>query len=196
MRIAYLIIGPIGSGKSVIGDFILSDPALDHLEYVGSDIYKQKFFGKATDDGKRGYRCADELAFYRIEQICKTDRDFAYEFCPTNSNKIETIKHLLRKYEYSVVIFFVGTERNEINIARCKSRVANGADPVPDDKIKSRYDQALNRALEMIQLSKTIYFIDNSMETPRMIASISDNAISILDDTCRWFKKYIQQKLV
>lgn len=196
MRTAYLIIGSIGSGKSVIGDFILSDPALDNLEYVGSDIYKYKFFGKGTDDDKRGYRCADELAFYRIEQICKTDRDFAYEFCPTNSNKIETIKHLLRKYEYSVVVFFVGTEGNEINIARCKNREVNGADPVRNDKIKSRYDQALNRALEMIQLSTTIYFIDNSMETPRMIASVSDAAISVFDDTCGWFKKYIQQKLV
>jgi len=196
MRTAYLIVGAIGSGKSMIGDFILSDPALDDLEYVGSDIYKHKFFGDGTSDFKRGYRCADELAFYRIEQICKTDRDFAYEFCPTNSNKIETIKHLLRKYEYSAVIFFVGTERNEINIVRCKNREANGADPVAGDKIKSRYDQVLNRALEMIQLSKTIYFIDNSMETPRMIASIADNAISIFDDTCKWFKKHIQEKLV
>ena len=196
MRTAYLIMGSIGSGKTAIADFVLSDPALDNLEYVGSDIYKHKFFGTATDDFKRGYRCADELAFYRIEQICKTNRDFAYEFCPTNSNKIETIKHLLRKYEYSVVIFFVGTERNEINMVRCKNREATGADPVPGDKIKSRYDQVLNRALEMIQLSKTIYFIDNSMETPRMIASISDNAISIFDDTCGWFKTHIQQKLV
>lgn len=195
MRTAYLIVGPIGSGKSAIADFILADEALKTLEYVGSDVYKSTLFEKETDHSKTPYRCADDLAFYRIEQICKTGQDFLYEFCPTNPNKLETIKYLLRKYGYSPVSFFVCTESEEINVGRCENRERKGADAVPVEKIRSRYGQALSRALELIQLSRKIYFIDNSGEMPKMIACITDNALSLSDGNCRWFEKHVKRKL-
>lgn len=196
MRTAYLVVGPIGSGKSAIADFVLAGEALKTLEYVGSDVYKSTFFQNETDRNKAAYRCADDLAFYRIEQICKTGQDFVYEFCPTNPNKLETTKYLLRKYAYSAVTFFVCTESDEINVERCKIREHNGADAVPIEKIRSRYSQALSRALELIQLSNEIYFIDNSGETPRVIARITGSVLSVSDNRCKWFEKNVKRKLV
>ena len=162
MKTVYLILGAIGSGKSLIADFILSDPIFKNVEYVGSDIYKKKFFDQDSKNKKSGYRCADELAFHRIEQICKSKADFFYEFCPTNSNKIETIKYLLRKYGYTVKAFFIGTENKEINVNRCLLRERGGGDSVSVEKVRNRYDEALIRVIEMADFSHKMYFIDNS----------------------------------
>jgi predicted ABC-type ATPase len=102
MKTTYLIMGAIGSGKSAVADFILSSNEFDNIDYVGSDIYKRKYFNQNIKSDKLGYRCADELVFYRIENICKSKMDFAYELCPTNVNKIETIKNIIKKYDYKI----------------------------------------------------------------------------------------------
>ena len=196
VNIIYLILGSVGSGKSVVADFILSSHTFGDIEYVSSDIYKNIYFNRDIEVDKRGYRCADELVFYRIEQICQSKNDFVYEFCPTNLNKIETLKYILGKYDYKIVAFFVGTENNEINIKRCKSREKEGADKVPEDKIRNRYSEAFIRVIELINLAEKIYFIDNSNEIPQMISYIIDNKIMILNDACKWFSKNIEQKLI
>ena len=196
MKTAYLVLGSIGSGKSVFADFILSDATFENIEYVGSDMYKKKYFDSDVKIDKRGYRAADELVFYRIEQICTSGNDFVYEFSPTNLNKIETIKHILKKYNYKIVAFFIGTENQEINVTRCKNREQNGADRVPEEKVRRRYSDALNRVIDIVDLSQKTYFIDNSKETPKIVAHLTDNNLIILDNTCKWFYHNIKPKLI
>lgn len=196
MKTVYLILGSIGSGKSVVADFILSNKIFENIEYVGSDIYKKKYFDLDVGIDERGYRCADELVFHRIEQICKSESDFMYEFCPTNLNKIQTIKHLVQKYNYKIISFFIGTESKEINVERCKSREKNGADEVSEEKVIRRYSEALNRVIEITDFSSKMYFIDNSQDIPKLIAYLLDGELKILDSTCKWFKNNIQKKII
>jgi predicted ABC-type ATPase len=196
MKTSYLVVGAIGSGKSAISDFILSDQAFQHVEYVASDGYKSKYFAQAKTGDNRGYRCADGLVFFRIEQLCKAGADFAYEFAPTNANKIATVKHLLHKYGYAAVVLFVGTESRDINLARCRLREARGLDAVPGEKVKNRYDQALSRAVEMMLLARKTYFIDNSQQVPKIVATVAGNELVVFDPACTWFRKHVQQKLI
>ena len=191
MKSAYLILGAVGSGKTVLADFLLSS-LLKNTEYVGADILKEKYFSSS----KKAYRCADEFLFYRIEQICKSGRDFVYEFCPTNPNKIETTKYLLRKYDYQTVSLFVGTDDVQVNLERCAAREARGADPVNRKKVESRYVQSLSRVLEMIELSNRMYFVDISAETPKLIALLARDELAVLDSSCSWFKQHVQKKLL
>lgn len=195
MNTVYLILGSIGSGKSVVADFILSDRTLGKIEYVGSDLYKRTYFNQEIEFNKIGYRCSDELVFYRIEQICQSKNDFIYELCPTNLNKIETLKYIIRKYNYKIIAFFVGTESEEINIKRCESREKDGADLVSVEKIKKRYSEALSRVIEFIDLAEKMYFIDNSKETPQIVSYIIENKIEVFDENCIWFNTNIVQKL-
>ena len=195
MNTVYLILGSIGSGKSVVADFILSDRTFEKIEYVGSDLYKRTYFNQEIEFNKIGYRCSDELAFYRIEQICRSKNDFIYELCPTNLNKIETLKYIIQKYNYKIIAFFVGTESEEINVKRCENREKDGGDIVPVEKIKKRYSEALSRVIEFIDLAEKMYFIDNSKETPQIVSSIIDNKIELFDENCIWFNTNIVQKL-
>ena len=195
MKVAYLVVGSIGSGKSVVADFLLSDLHFKDIEYLSSDIYKTQFFDTDVNVDKRGYRSADQLVFSRLEQICKHGRNFVFEFCPTNLNKIETTKYMLRKYTYNITTFFVATENKEINVDRCRRRENAGADKVTERKIRNRYDEVMNRALEMVDLSNRIYFIDNSKEVPKIVARLTGHSLLLLDDSCKWFQQYIFEKL-
>lgn len=196
MKTVYLILGSIGSGKSVVADYILSNKVFENIEYVGSDIYKKKYFDIDVGIDERGYRCADELVFHRIEQICKSDNDFMYEFCPTNLNKIQTIKYLTQKYNYKIISFFIGTQSKEINVERCKSREIKGADEVSEEKVIRRYSEALNRVIEIADISSKMYFIDNSLEIPKITAYLFNDELEILDSSCKWFRNNIQKKII
>jgi predicted ABC-type ATPase len=192
----YLVLGAIGSGKSIISDFLLSCEDFKNIEYVGSDIYKMLYFNQDIKLDSRGYRSADELVFNRIEQQCRKEVDFMYEFCPTNFNKVETIKLLIRKYNYKIISFFVSTESFQINIERCRKREKQGFDKVNEEKIKRRYSDAFKRIIEIIDLSDKMYFIDNSKDAPRVVAYFSNHKLEVHDLSCNWFKNKIEQKII
>jgi predicted ABC-type ATPase len=196
MRTIYLVLGSIGSGKSTFSDFLSSTKDLEKIEYVGVDIFKKKYFDLNILQSSRGYRCADELVFKRIEQICSEGKDFIFELCPTNLNKLRTLKIICKQAKYNVISFFIGTSDVQINIARCKKREKLGADVVDESKIYRRYFDTMRNILELIKLSEIMYFIDNSNSIPRVIGYAKRSTICMIDKTCQWFKDHIVDKLV
>ena len=196
MNKVYLVLGSIGSGKSVISDFLLSHQEFSQIEYIGSDAYKKKYFDSQGEKKKRGYRCADELVFARMEQVCLSGQDFLFELCPTNLNKIRTLKSICSNVNYQIVSFFIGTNNVNINVSRCKARESAGGDTVDETKIKKRYFEALTHILELLRMSETMYFVDNSNEIPLLVASILGDKIHVFRDNCTWFNNYVTAKLI
>lgn len=197
MKRIFLILGAIGSGKSVISDFLMSFDCFNGIEYVGTDIYKKKFFNhdmsedkpeKKLSEKKRGYRCADELMFNRIEQLCISGTDFMLELCPTNKNKVDTIIDIIKKYEYEITTFYIGVNDVTKNLERCDQRVQMGYDPVDQRKVKKRFIDAQKGLLNFCYISKILYFVDNSNDTPKVVAKYWDNKYCIYESNCAWFK--------
>lgn len=188
MKRIFIILGAIGSGKSVISDFLLSLDFFNGIEYVGADIYKKKFFNYDVSVDKRGYRCADELMFNRIEQLCISSSDFMLELCPTNKNKVDTIIDIIKKYEYEITTFYIGVNDVAKNIERCEQRVQMGYDPIDQRKVKKRFIDAQNGLLNFCYVSKILYFVDNSDETPKVVAKYWDDKCCIYTSDCAWFK--------
>lgn len=194
-----MILGSIASGKSYVSNQILSTNK--EIEYLCSDEYKEKLFSNLKDiDGDdtqslKAYRCSDELLFYRISKLCRDGVDFIVEFCPTNRNKLDTIKFYARLYHYDIISYFVGTDDVVINLERYKKREASGGDPVSEEKIRSRYSSAFNSVLEIINISKTTCFIDNSTDHIRLIAIQKGNAFYMYDNDCTWFNNQIRYKI-
>lgn len=198
MKYIYLVLGAIASGKSTISKRILPDVDKE-LEYVCSDVYKKNIFDISVtgeNSSKVGYRCADELMFYRIEDLCKQGRDFILEFCPTNRNKFETIKYYARRYGYRIISYFVGTDDVEINLFRNREREQAGGDHVPEQKIKVRYDDSFNSILEIMCISLEVYFIDNSNNSPKPVAVLKKKKIFVLEENCYWLKEKVIKKIL
>lgn len=199
----YLILGSIGSGKTEIAKRLLVLKDFNVDIYIGSDAYKYMFF---NDDemrqlGKVGYRCADELAFIEMKKACLQGKSFMYELCPTNRNKIESIKNLIEGYAYRSVGFFVGTNNVSINIERVAHRTSQGGkDYVSPEKIRSRYIDAMGRVLELMHITDTLYFVDNSgsinQSQMKIVGKHQKGIIEVYDDNdcCAWFQN-IQDRL-
>lgn len=192
----YLILGGIGSGKSYISRSIMNGKM--EIECLCSDEYKCKLFNVIDADDnmiKKAYRCSDELLFYRIEKLCSEGMDFILEFCPTNRNKFETIKYYSRLYNYNIISYFIATDDVKTNIQRVLDREKQGGDHVSEEKVKSRYKSVFNSVLETLSISNSTCFIDNSTDTPKIVAVQKKNKFYVIDSKCDWFKKQIKQKL-
>lgn len=192
----YLILGAIASGKSQISKQILQESP--DIEYLCADNYKTTFFNyRATsDDSIKAFRCADEMLFYRVDKLCHDEIEFILEFCPTNRNKLDTVKYYSRMYKYDVISYFVGTDNVEINLERAHHRMEQGGDSISDDKICSRYQSAFNSILEIINISKSTCFIDNSGDFAKMVAIQKKNRFHVLANDCEWFNKRVKRKIL
>lgn len=192
----YLVLGAIASGKSQVSKQILQESS--EIEYLCADSYKTTFFNyqAPSDNSIKAYRCADELLFYRVDKLCHDGVDFILEFCPTNRNKFDTIKYYSQMYKYDIISYFVGTDDVEINLERAHQRIEQGGDQISDDKISSRYQSAFNSILEIVNISKSTCFIDNSGETLKMIAIQKKNRFHILMNNCEWFNKRVKRKIL
>lgn len=193
----YLVLGAIASGKSTISRKILSNDS--NIECICADVYKKLFFDMSASGenaSKIGYRCADELLFFRMEDLCSKGENFILEFCPTNRNKFETIKYYAKLYNFQIVSYFVGTDSVNINLNRNREREQNGGDYVPDQKIKIRYEDAFNAILEIMCISKSVCFVDNSFEKYKVVATLKKRKFSVYENDCYWFNNRVMKKII
>ena len=63
---------------------------------------------------------------------------------------------------YFIRCIYVLTRNCNINIARVKSREANGGHGVPEEKIVSRYKKALDLIPEIVKVCDIVHIYDNS----------------------------------
>jgi predicted ABC-type ATPase len=135
-----------------------------------------------------------------MKKTFRDGMDFMYELCPTNYNKIESLKNMLNEYaQYRIVGFFVGTEDVQTNIKRVTGRENKGADSVNNVKITRRYSDALSRVLELLDFVDTLYFIDNSTDDEngiRVVSKYQKHKFNMYVDNCRWFNKMIRDKIL
>ncbi|MBK8830923.1 MAG: hypothetical protein IPN60_08700 [Saprospiraceae bacterium] len=191
MKTIYLIVGSIGSGKSSFGkDFF----ANKNIEYISTDCYKKLFFDYYGHDLLKGYHKGDLLVQYKLEKNCKNNSDLIYEICPTNIDKINFIKYLLKTYNYKIVSFIIGTDDVNININRGKARYnLEGGDPVSEEKVTSRYYTTMTNLSIILNISNKTYFIDNSIKIKK-IAYFENNTMHIFAHNI-WFDEFVVNKI-
>lgn len=70
---------------------------------------------------------------------------------------------------YFIKCVFVLTINPKINVARVKSRVAQGGHNVEKEKIESRYSKAIGNIGELIELCDILHVYDNTLKPVRII---------------------------
>ena len=152
--------GPNGSGKSTITRM---------AKTIG--IYIN------ADDIKRSSLCSDMEAAVKAEELREkalSDKmDFTFETVLSTDRNLNLLKRA-KDNGYFIRGIYVLTASPEINIARVKVREASGGHGVPEDKIRSRYEKALEIIPQLVQICDILHVYDNSDEPFRIFKKRKD----------------------
>ena len=150
-----VLAGPNGSGKStitqyfdIVGEYTNAD---DVVASTGMDNVEAAIF---VD--KKRYAAIDEK------------RDFTFETVLSSEYKL----NILRKAKaegYFIKCVFILTVDPAINVARVRTRVAQGGHGVEEEKIISRYYKSVSNIKELIELCDILHVYDNTIEPVRII---------------------------
>ncbi|MCH5264270.1 MAG: zeta toxin family protein [Lachnospiraceae bacterium] len=144
--------GPNGSGKSTFTELL--KPPIDYIN---------------ADEIKKHLKCSDMEAAKLAERQREEHLENMEEFCFETVMSTERNLHLLQRAKekgYFIRCYYILTANPIINVYRVKSRVKAGGHDVPEDKVISRYDRALDLVKYVVEVSDICHIYDNSEEIP------------------------------
>ena len=152
--------GPNGSGKTTITRM---------AKTVGVYIN--------ADDIKKSIACSDLEAAQKAEELRESmlekGEDFTFETVLSTDRNLKLLRKAKEK-GYFLRCVYVLTDDYEINIARVRMRESMGGHGVPEDKIKSRYQKALNLIPELIEICDIVHIYDNTISPFRIFKKRKD----------------------
>jgi predicted ABC-type ATPase len=154
--ILLMVAGPNGSGKSTLTRQMQAD-GVDLGIYINPDDIAATLQGDYDARVVEAQRQAEAL-----RQDCLRRRvSFSFETVMSHESKIDVLKQA-RALGYFVVLYFVGTESPELNVARVAQRVSLKGHDVPKDKIVKRYARCMKLLPKAVAQCDRAVLFDNS----------------------------------
>lgn len=154
--------GPNGSGKSTITE-LLRPPT---IKYINADIIQKVMMCDVMEAAK--------LAEKQREDALSSKEDFCFETVLSTDRNLKLLQRA-KADGYFIRCYYVLTADPQINVERVHSRVAAGGHDVPEEKIISRYDRALDLVRELIPLCDVCHIYDNSVKPFRIFKKRKEN---------------------
>ena len=118
-----------------------------------------------ADDIKKSSLCSDLEAAQKAEELRKSmlekGEDFTFETVLSTDRNLK-LHQKAKEKGYFLRCIYVLTDDYEINIARVRMRESMGGHGVPEDKIKSRYEKALNLIPDLVEICDIVHIYDNT----------------------------------
>ena len=164
--------GPNGSGKSTVTRLAkIIEPYIN------------------ADDIKRSIQCSDLDAAIKAEHLRElavaNKISFTFETVLSTERNLNLLKRA-KQNGFFVRCFYILTANVNVNIARVKSRVANGGHNVPEDKIRSRFTKALALIPALINVCDVMHIYDNTKSLHRIFKKRKEQFFFWED--CFWSK--------
>jgi len=177
-----VVAGPNGAGKTTITERGLAHAWFHGCDYVNPDLIAQQELGDWNDE--QTVLRAAQIAEERRQACLRDRRSLAFETVFSAPDKPEFVRHALA-LGYFVRVFFVGTERPEINAARVARRVLEGGHDVPIRKIVDRWARSIANAASIASEVDRFYMYDNSVDDrdPQLVMRASEGRV---------VRKYVQ----
>jgi predicted ABC-type ATPase len=178
MPILYLLAGPNGSGKTTFYDTAVQQGIIDPtLHFVNVDLITKGLGGYSEEN----FAHAENIYRSQIAKLIEDKNSFMIE-----SNLAKESDYLwidnMRKAGYEIILYFLGTEDVDENIARVKRRVKEGGHDVPEHIVRDRYRLSLIYLRTKFGLFKQAYLLDNSGTTVEKAAALQNGKVEYLAD--------------
>lgn len=151
----WLLAGANGSGKSTFYRFRLKRLG---LPFINADDIAQGYDQPLTDE--LSWQAAQEAATLRDTMI-REQRSFCTETVFSHPSKLELLREAKRA-GYLVTLIYCHLDMPELNVARVRHRVSRGGHPVPEDRIRSRYERTYALMADALKIVDRAWLFDNS----------------------------------
>lgn len=163
-----MIAGPNGSGKSTLIAALRSQ-GVELGEYFNADDIAVTLIGDPVEVARE----AQEIVRSRRAKALADGIDHSFETVMSHVSHIDYMR-LARAKGFEIRLYFVATDKPDINVGRVANRVVRGGHDVPADRIVSRYHRCLANLPSAIAASDRAAIFDNSQvgQPHRLIAKI------------------------
>jgi predicted ABC-type ATPase len=131
---------------------------------------------------------AGTVADFIRHQLLASDVTFTFETVMSDPSKIEFMSKAL-ECGYRTYLYFVATSSAEINVDRVRMRVLAGGHPVPEDRIRSRYNRTLRLLHDACSVATRAFVFDNSGDGPILVAEVNEEGD--LDFPAGWIPAWL-----
>lgn len=131
-----MLAGPNGSGKSTLCATRIA-PKLA-VPFINADIIQRDELGDG--DVNAAYAAA-QIASERRASLLADRKSFVTETVFSHPSKLDLITQA-KGLGYRVMTFHISVEHPDLSVARVGERVKEGGHPVPEEKIRNRYDRS------------------------------------------------------
>jgi len=151
-----VIAGPNGAGKSTLYNYRVAP----HFKapFINADLIQRDELKDASVEA--AYHAA-ELAAARRTDYIRDGQSFITETVFSHPSKLTLLEAALSA-GFEVMLFHVGVDDPELAVERVKNRVLEGGHPVPEKKIRERFDRNTDLIRQAIRMSHTGFVFDNS----------------------------------
>lgn len=186
-----VLAGPNGSGKSTVTNGLREADSFPKL-YINADDISAGELGHIADPLARNLEAA-QLAEARRRQALEGKESFAFETVMSTPGKLALLDEAKTK-GFAVDLVFVTTRDPGINQTRVENRVAKGGHAVAADKVRERYDRAMELLPAALHKADAGMVFDNSVDgqVPRLLVSKQDGKIEIEPGLPSWAKRMVE----
>lgn len=156
-----VLAGTNGSGKSSVGGELLRqanspffnpDEVAKEIRQHYPDLSPGEANSRAWHEGLR-----------QLRDAIQDPHDFAFETTLGGNTITDTLREAVDA-GLDVCIWYVGLSSRDLHIARVNARVALGGHPIPDTKIRERFDSSRINVIRLMPLVAELKVFDNSFE--------------------------------
>jgi len=163
-----IIAGPNGSGKSTAYERSVVELGGRTFRIINPDRLSQRIarFDKLPLDR------ANLEAVQRIENWLETSILAGHTVgveTVLSTDKYRRLVQRAKSLGFEILLIYVVLHSVELNVQRVALRVKHGGHPVPEEKIRSRYDKSLSQLRWFFEQADRVMLYDNSGATPRLV---------------------------
>jgi len=151
-----ILAGPNGAGKSTLYETRIA-PSLS-VPFINADIIQRDEL--KSIDMASAYKAA-EIAATRRRNMLAAGQSFASETVFSHPSKLDLIQEA-KALGFRIMVFHISVETPELSVARVGERVREGGHPVPEEKIRARYERSAPLIRKAVLMSDVGHVFDNS----------------------------------
>lgn len=161
----YIIAGSNGAGKTTFATEFLPHYA-NCRNFINPDLLAKAF---SPFDPDAGMLRAGRAVLQGIAEFTAARKDFAFETTLSGRSYVPLLRRV-KQAGFELHMFYLWIPSPDLALMRISDRVASGGHNVPERDVRRRFRRTLGNLFGLYRsLLDTLYFFDNSADTPRLV---------------------------